>query len=627
MIKLMIRVSFTLAFSIIGMSGHADGFVLDESGEFTRIIFQDDIVSTVANSELENAFIIEFRDGTQDARLDPLANSGERIQSVEEISPNAVKIQLSCDCSFRSINMREIQVLENSIPRLSNLVWANSNNFERPFYIENAENSTLQKNHLNEVRYSSNNTETVENFEQTSEINGGNFPMGSCSSISYVDVADWPSSEVAIDEIASIRRELGQLDRDVDTSRGIDLAKSYLSLGMGVEAIHALGMSRQVADQASYLSSIGMIVDGVEVILGLDNYAYSCPATALWVVLDGTSQSLSAAREARKQFSIAPIGLQAAIGVRLADRFIDLGEVDAAGFVLRQLEDLPELYSGERALVSSRLAQADGFEAEAKSILSDVVNEDLDASPDALVELVTESLASGAVVNESQKALLGVFRSERQNTQVENDLILATLRTQIADGALSDGLSSVMEYEKLGRPTKFEMALDEFVYALVEEESDATFLSVSMELPSRLHRRVSPVLQAAISERFTDLGLAHLAADLQSLARDRFDQFQPETITHEGDFVTSEREEPLLASAQSDQAEANSGQSDVADTADFAVSASQINAGVQPGGLSRETQRSAATPLADAVTDTSSLLEQLDVLKSEIAEIGFDLRP
>lgn len=432
---------------------------------------------------------------------------------------------------------------------------------------------------------------------------------------------NWPDSKEAQAIIADIRRSMGVLDGDPDISVMVELAQAHLGLGMGAEARRALELTDLTEDVKQALLGLSQKLDGEEVAVDVPAHiANACEEVAIWAVLDGAMRSPTDINVARSQFARAPYGVKVAIGARLAARFLDAGDEDAAHFVLSHIKGAPEQKSGDYALVASRLADQSGLEDEAEQLLQDAIAADADQAPNALLELVGETLSAGAPNSAKVQEKLVVYQEELKGTPSEAGLLAAQIHSLINTSDYTEALTLLEQYETLARNTQTDMLIDKLADAILNDDSDAAFLMASMGMPNPYYRRVSSAIQQDIQDRFEALGLGHLAANLGA--------FSSPVIKSPAQVPVAESEgqsEPTGAAntavvallAQSE------GQASVDQAASQEITSIEVQTAETANAVEeRTTGQPVSQPLATAVSQTTRVLDQLDSLKSDLEALG-----
>lgn len=453
----------------------------------------------------------------------------------------------------------------------------------------------------------------------------------SCDAFDMLVPSNWPDASLAKVQISSARRALGVLDGDINPAPGLQLVKAYLSLGMGAEASQSLGVAALTPDMRDILMAIAQVLDGADIAIGINaDLAAQCANTALWHFLQSNDAPDELAEKARAQFSQAPVGVQSAIGARLARQFLARGFHDATRFVLDTLDGAPEQRSGERALIASQLAREFGFEREEKELLAQIVQTDADAAPDALLAMVNETLQAGDPAEEQDLETIQTLREENTGSETAVALLRAELQSAINGSDFSLVFKMLPEYEALSRNTQFEMELDRLGAKIVGLDSDAAFLTTAMAVPNRYYRRLPEPLQNKIADRFDTIGLGQLAQDLGSLAN-RPDIEQRNDPSRVAPSVLTAGA-PEIAEQAPDPAAQPEGPSEVTgDGPEPILGTGQQNGEPSPSPVANQGTANAVRPnpnptenrpIAQAVSNGANVLDQVDALRAELSEVG-----
>lgn len=337
-----------------------------------------------------------------------------------------------------------------------------------------------------------------------------------------LDVAAWGDPTDPMAGLSGLRAGiLGEFDRpDPDAAKA--LARRYIYLSFGAEARAVLSAFRLNDNEAAILNFLAEIADGrtrapQDQVTALLN----CPGpAALWALLSvdaPPSTSEVATPEITGAFSDLPLHLRRHFGPALVERFLDLGNPDAARTVWEAV-DRAAGHHGERfTLATAELAKAEGDVETAEATYGSLEDGSPENAPRAVLRLLTSRLSRGAAIDRSLVESAAALAYENRGTPLARELKVAELRGRIA----LDDWDTVFDELPRGRfagaltVEDAERLVAQLYSAMAARANTEAFLARAAEAERRLTISVlSDPARRALADRLLDLGLPDRADSL-----------------------------------------------------------------------------------------------------------------
>ncbi len=289
------------------------------------------------------------------------------------------------------------------------------------------------------------------------------------------------------------------------------LAKYYIYLTFGAEASALL---KQYADNLGDVSNLQILADIMN--------AHSSPSadamaplvecgggTALWAVLaqDRPDPAFPINEAAvRSAFSELPMHLRRYLGPVLANRLIDAGKADLALSIRNALARGETTNSPGITYIEARLAMDEGETGQAADMLEALVQENAEASPEVLRDLLELKLTQDQAISESDIALVSSFAFEQRGTEMGEILRALEIRALGHSGRFTEAFERLQEIESRGElpsETTKNLMIDLAGYLAVKG-TDAQFLRYLSPMASTI--RLPGEVRLAVAERFLEIG-------------------------------------------------------------------------------------------------------------------------
>ena len=268
----------------------------------------------------------------------------------------------------------------------------------------------------------------------------------SCPPTGALDVLSWGTDEPFATQIAAARDGLyGELDR-LNPDAASRLAKSYLYFGFGAEARQIIELDPKLIKAHAQLLAIADILDGLKPRSPSVLYrATDCePEVILWATLaqpDPVQGAKPDADAALRALSKLPFHLRQILAPALSNKLRAYGDTQGAAQALRSLERAPTPLHAAAKLAKAELHLQKGEADTGTAQLEEMVTENTEQSPAALVALVEAKIAAKQPISAETAALIEAYAQELRETELGPDLrrvhILAMLKSGQFDEAFA----------------------------------------------------------------------------------------------------------------------------------------------------------------------------------------------
>jgi hypothetical protein len=357
--------------------------------------------------------------------------------------------------------------------------------------------------------------------------------QAACRDEAQFDTAAWVEEPGTLPDFAARRGAVvGEFDR-VDPEALAAAVRYHVAYGFGAEArqlLTAFGTPPPLpAEEVEVLQAMSHIVDGEagDVSAALAGQIVCRSRAALWGALARPELSRDADYSAPailSAFEELPTELRRSLGPDLANRFLQIGDLDTVAGLRRSIEriDPPddaatELAREPGALLDARLEAAEGRVEQSETRLADVARLDGPLAPEAVAELIESRLDRGELPDDALVASAAALAMEGRGSDVGARLrrseILALVARDDFDRA-RDELRRATAGAEIGAAARAEIA-DAYVAAVSARAPDRAFLArLPRETAELLGHGLSPDTRRGAAERLLALGLPEAALPL-----------------------------------------------------------------------------------------------------------------
>lgn len=324
-----------------------------------------------------------------------------------------------------------------------------------------------------------------------------------CTQAERLDIASWGSTESpATDQIAEVRRSLsGEFDRA--NPEGVEKAvKLYLYLGFGAEARQLAYAFDLAAEDGALWRAIGSLLDDhpdqEQVFAG--QAACEGPA-ALWsfladdALVKGDPVNEGAIRLA---FTALPLHLRELLGLRLAERFLAIGNENAARALSDSISRASSVAGHEAKLIEAELDLHRGDANKAEELAGEILQDPGQDRMQALIAQVKARVAQKRPLPADTVVELEAFLRGTEGTAQETRLREILMLAQASSGDFAAAFLTLPEFPQQ-RTTLWNL--------LTTLATDDVFLTHSVLSTETAMPQIPDDIAIALARRLAELGL------------------------------------------------------------------------------------------------------------------------
>ncbi|MEH6773254.1 MAG: hypothetical protein V7668_04980 [Cereibacter changlensis] len=325
-----------------------------------------------------------------------------------------------------------------------------------------------------------------------------------CIADDRLDLGSWGSDRSVAESISTVTGGLtGEFDRP-DPEAVRRAVRYALHLGFGAEAQQILRSFAVEDAERPLWEALAAILDGEagapEVLRGM---ATCDTAAALWAVLaNPASGDPPQVAAIQRTFSALPPHLRRHLGPRLAQIFLDSGDIATARGLRDAIARAPGAPGPQVAIMQAKLEIAEGDAEAGEQALTILAAEAGPAGPEALLAMAEQQISAGAEVSPQTVTALAALLKENRGAADERRIESAHRRALAASGEIDAAFA-------LLAPGAEDALLWQM---LADRGGDGSLLSLAV-LPEDAALPDLPVaVRRKIATRLSDLGLAPAAA-------------------------------------------------------------------------------------------------------------------
>jgi len=381
-----------------------------------------------------------------------------------------------------------------------------------------------------------------------------------CISTEALGFANWANDRPFSEQVAELRTGLfGEFDR-IDEDKAIKLARLNAYFGFGIEAQASLDLLVSPPPEATRIAAIAAVVD--DQASSTDNPFHglqSCDSdAAMWAVLTEKTLASDANTQGIEQsFAELPDHLRRSLGPRLASIFTEASALEPARRILRSVDRINGGTQADVTQVKAQVAAAEGDDARAEALLTDVVGtpEAAIEAPVALARLVEKRWQDRGAVSPQELGLAASYALEFRRSEIGP---LMT-RTHVIALGLSNEFDTAFDLiESMPGSEETEATLNRHLHLLAERSDDLTFLSQTATMPQNITNILTTDTAIALSDRLIRLGFTAQAFALANRPQDKSRRTERGRIRARAAFLDNRPHQAILELSQdtSDEADA-----------------------------------------------------------------------
>ena len=267
-----------------------------------------------------------------------------------------------------------------------------------------------------------------------------------CPSPGRVMVAQWGTDEPFHEQLALSRQALfSEIDR-LNEQAAVDLTRLYIFFGFGAEAKQTLALSEDLAAAHPELMDLADVMENGFARNPRFIHRFSdCDSDlALWAAM--AAQELPADQvlneaAALRALAALPDHLQRFIAPALSKRLAEHGSLEAASIALRNIEWNNEQETHGQNMARATIEAESGNSDQAEALLEDVIEDNAEETPEAMMAFVESRLAEGETIPADVALLIETYAFERRESPIGQEL----QRTHVIASAYSGQFSKAFE--------------------------------------------------------------------------------------------------------------------------------------------------------------------------------------
>ena len=249
-----------------------------------------------------------------------------------------------------------------------------------------------------------------------------------CLADSHFNIASWGDDRSPYAQLGQARAALVSPADQIETDGLIALARLYVFLGFGREALQVLDMDGVQSRDRMILRALAHLIDDEPVSSELFSGQVSCPTpVALWALLaqDTAPTDAEVDRSAVvNAYQALPKTVQTPIASRLAEALLAIGAQDAAIQVLDRTSG-SKTEDVALALAQATLAGALGEDVQAFEKVAEIARDSSRTTPKAMTRFLVEGARNGITFSDDDFLLADALRFENTGDPMVNALTSA----------------------------------------------------------------------------------------------------------------------------------------------------------------------------------------------------------
>ena len=344
--------------------------------------------------------------------------------------------------------------------------------------------------------------------QEIAAVLAGRAGISACIQDSRLDIESWGGTGNFATELGLLRSELvGEFDLTNSASMTA-LAQFYISRTFGAEALQILQRIPE-NERDPVLSAMAHLVDSGSA--GPTNPFMDqghCPSdVAFWAVLSGQKLTgKSAVDSALETFSGLPLTLREHLAPYLSNRFVEVGQIEAAELVLNAIERGNPSQGPEFAMAQAAIHAEKGEDEAAIETLEQLTTENTAMTPAAVVELIASHVAQDTVVPDDLVALVGALAVEHKIGQMGLDLRHAHAQARMMSGDFTTAFAIVVDIDRFDGDFSAARTRSEITRRLLENGEDFDILTHALTQGLTEPEQLELATAVALAQRMYVLG-------------------------------------------------------------------------------------------------------------------------
>lgn len=340
-----------------------------------------------------------------------------------------------------------------------------------------------------------------------------------CVNSEAISISAWGNTDAARQEIGRLR---GSLYSDTDVFQAdaaLELARLYIFLGFGREAMQLLELAEMSGETPELLHAIASLMDASPDRKNrfLATQTGCVSDITLWAILNGMEPGTPipdpAATAALRAFAKLPDHLRSHLGPRLSRKFLDAGETSRASDVLRAIDPAATEHPVGSQAVLAEIEMQKGNAANSAAHLDEVIASGSEYSPQALVTYIELAFENRQAPRQPMSDLAAAYATELRGTEQGGHLRRAQVLALTMEHRFGDALSVLHAAKDLSADVSRD-SWSNVLDRLADEADDLTFLSLAVQEISGSERVLVASVGNSVAARLIDLGFHETASSL-----------------------------------------------------------------------------------------------------------------
>ncbi len=332
----------------------------------------------------------------------------------------------------------------------------------------------------------------------------------------FFDVATWGDERSYATQIAEARAKLTSATDQLDEEATRDLARKYVYFGFGREAEQTLQLDGVSSMERNYLIAMARIIDGDPFDRSPFAQQASCASqVALWAFLASGPDAVDVQVDqpaVLRTFMGLPEVLKQHLAPMLSDRFVAIGDNDAAVQIMKILRSTPD------APLAADLAQVDllrslGEEDAAIQQVVEIAETNVRATPKVIIARLNDAVQNELPLTADDFLLADSLRFENAQKPVASDIAVAQIRAYLYQKNFAAAESLLREQADRIIPETLTALENEYGRSATDSMEADAFLEFAFD---PLSANLMSAIENAIAARLLTLGFPERARDVVS---------------------------------------------------------------------------------------------------------------
>ncbi|WP_457647666.1 hypothetical protein [Profundibacter sp.] len=352
------------------------------------------------------------------------------------------------------------------------------------------------------------------------ETHSGNGEL--CMGGNMVNVTEWGGEDTVWDQISRQRRKLsGEFDK-ANSVAAEALAKAYIYAGFGAEAVQIIHGFDIKPETARLLNDMARIVDGLPSLPdGVLQGQTSCDTkVALWAVLALPELSKGTTinrQEVIAAFSELPLHLRRHLGPKLAEKFLEIEDIETATSVRNAIARASGDAGDEFRLMDAHFEQERGHYEAAEQDLEEIANDNNAVSLEALINLLESKAERRSSVSDAILTMAEAYLFEQKTTAEGVRLLRSLTLIYAQSGDLEVALNNLraVNANTFIDENEKKALWEDVLMAATNTASDEVFLKFAFTARKDISKQhISRFTRRLVAQRMLDLGFSTQALEI-----------------------------------------------------------------------------------------------------------------